>query len=96
MAVRWTPRVCYTVLTRPHSGIPPLPSLLHSPFMLPSFALQCGHRQCNECWKAYVDVGIQKGPACIATPCFWQKCTLVLPEDVVTRFASEVELERYV
>jgi hypothetical protein len=64
--------------------------------MLPSFALQCGHRQCNECWKAYVNVGIQKGPACIATPCFWQKCTLVLPEDVVTRFASEVELERYV
>jgi ariadne-1 len=42
-----------------------------------SYALRCGHRTCNECWRGWVAAEFEgKGPNCIFTRCMTYKCTV--------------------
>jgi ariadne-1 len=53
-----------------------------------SFALDCGHSFCLECWEHWVSAAADKGPMLLFTKCPGQTCTRRVPDEVLMRFCT--------
>lgn len=53
------------------------------------FALDCGHRYCNNCWKTFLITEVNKGNSCIMSKCPEDKCMIRIPKYVFQKFLDE-------
>jgi len=51
-----------------------------------SYALQCQHRFCVECWKNWLVASFDKGPSTLLTTCPSHKCPVIIPLSAHIRF----------
>jgi ariadne-1 len=60
-----------------------------------TYALACGHRYCNGCWKTYLDLKIASGPECTSASCPAPKCKAKVHEDTYKALVEKDMFERY-
>jgi len=60
-----------------------------------TFALNCGHRYCRDCWKGYLEVKIKDGAACVMARCPSPKCRAIVHEQAYKKLISPQLYERY-
>lgn len=60
-----------------------------------SYALDCGHHFCLDCYRGYLQAQLTEGPLCILTHCPEHKCKLLVPRSVFEHLLSSVDLARY-
>jgi ariadne-1 len=60
-----------------------------------TFALSCGHRYCNNCWKGYLEVQVKEGPRAVYTKCPSPKCKCIVNEEAFKKLVSKEVLEKY-
>eukprot|EP01117_Protostelium_nocturnum_P019066 TRINITY_DN814_c0_g1_i1.p1 TRINITY_DN814_c0_g1~~TRINITY_DN814_c0_g1_i1.p1 ORF type:complete len:619 (-),score=209.61 TRINITY_DN814_c0_g1_i1:131-1897(-) len=58
------------------------------------FALGCGHRFCNDCWKQYLTMKINEGEAS-KIRCPYRGCNVIIDEMGVKKIVSEESYQKY-
>ncbi|KAL8051592.1 hypothetical protein ABFX02_06G157800 [Erythranthe guttata] len=59
------------------------------------FSCTCGHPFCMDCWRSYVSISINNGPACLRLSCPEPKCKSDVGPDMIELLASEEDREKY-
>jgi len=60
-----------------------------------SFSLSCDHHFCSDCWKSYLHIKIDDGPACVLTNCMAPKCTIVVDRKYFKEMVDEDKFNKY-
>jgi ariadne-1 len=64
-----------------------------------SFAMNCGHRQCLDCWLAFleneIDSGTSSGGSCLTTTCPGFKCKESVGEEIFEMLLPGDHFEKY-
>ena len=87
---------CCTGVLALHAGtLHPVPEKFECPLCMDdlsgseTFALPCGHRFCNECWKRGLTAEIRnEGDNCIKMRCFQGGCNEAVTENVFEHFLA--------
>ncbi|KFK25556.1 hypothetical protein AALP_AA8G130200 [Arabis alpina] len=57
--------------------------------------VSCGHPYCVTCWTGYIASKIDDGPGCLKFKCPELSCCAAIDQDLIDRFASENDKEKY-
>jgi len=60
-----------------------------------TYALGCGHRYCNDCWRGYLEVKVKDGPACVYAKCPSPKCPMMVHEKAYKDLLPSKLYEKY-
>lgn len=60
-----------------------------------TYALACGHRYCNDCWKSYLELKISSGPECVSARCPAPKCKAKVHEDAYNALVDPEMFAKY-
>lgn len=60
-----------------------------------TYALACGHRYCNDCWKSYLELKITSGPDCVSARCPAPKCKAKVHEDAYKALVGPEMFTKY-
>ena len=60
-----------------------------------SFALECQHKFCNDCWLQYLTAKVQAGDNQCTAPCLQDGCNMVVTHSVFIEFLNGEAQEQY-
>ncbi|KRX03973.1 TRAF-like protein [Pseudocohnilembus persalinus] len=59
------------------------------------YALRCGHRACDDCFKQWVLNSFQNGPLCLDTKCLFDGCQERVGPEGFEKYLQENEIQKY-
>jgi len=60
-----------------------------------SYALQCGHRACTECWRTYLTKKVKEEGESSRVQCLFDRCRVIVDEKTVELLVDQDTFERH-
>lgn len=57
--------------------------------------IDCGHYLCHSCFSEYLNNSIQAGQDSIYTTCPWQKCRIIVPDQLFNSLCTPENYKKY-